>query len=126
MIFMVEGLITVLKSKIHRATVTATNIEYEGSCLISAALMEAAGILEYEQIHVYNVNNGERFITYAMASHYIPSDVQQVLEVNGAATHKVSVGDIVIVCAFHLVTPYAPRVPVRIFVDHQNRIMNIH
>lgn len=123
---MVDGLITVLKSKIHRATVTETNVEYEGSCLISKALLEAAGILEYEQIHVYNVTNGERFTTYAMASTYIPSDVQQIVQVNGAATHKVSVGDIVIICAYHLITPYAPRVPIRIFVDNQNRIMNVH
>ena len=58
--------ITLLKTKLHRATVTHSELEYEGSCAIDGSLLEASGILEYEQIHIYNVDNGERFITYAI------------------------------------------------------------
>ena len=58
--------ITLLKSKLHQATVTLTELEYEGSCAIDADLLSAAGINEYEQIHIYNLNNGNRFTTYAI------------------------------------------------------------
>ena len=58
--------LTMLKAKLHRACVTHSELHYEGSCAIDARLLEAAGIREYEQIHIYNVNNGERFSTYAI------------------------------------------------------------
>ena len=63
--------ITLLKSKLHQATVTLTELEYEGSCAIDAHLLETAGIREYEQIHIYNLANGERFVTYAIRAEQV-------------------------------------------------------
>lgn len=85
---------TMLKSKIHRATVTDTNIDYEGSITISRKLMEAAGILEYEQVHVLDVNNGQRLTTYA-----IPGGPGEIC-VNGAAARLVDSGDTVIILSY--------------------------
>ncbi len=88
--------LTLLKSKLHRARVTHVELEYEGSCAIDAALLDAAGIHEYEQIEIYNVTNGERFSTYAIRA----ESGSGVISVNGAAAHKAEVGDIVIVCTY--------------------------
>lgn len=90
----------VLKSKIHRATVTEANLDYEGSVTIDAALMEAADIAEYEQVHIYDVTNGNRIITYAMAG---PAH-SGVLCINGAAAHKVHPGDVVILVTYTLLS----------------------
>ncbi|MBF0611519.1 MAG: aspartate 1-decarboxylase, partial [Magnetococcales bacterium] len=84
--------VSLLKCKLHRVTVTDVHIEYEGSCAIDETLMEAAGIREYEQIHVWNVNNGERFVTYAIRG----ARGSGMISVNGAAGHKASQGDILI------------------------------
>jgi aspartate 1-decarboxylase len=110
-------LITVLKSKLHRVSVTDANIEYIGSCAIDKSLLDAAGIREHEQIHIYNVNNGERFTTYA-----IPSDVPGDISVNGSAARKAVIGDILIIAAYGQIAHdeyYYPRV---IFVDEYNTI----
>ena len=88
--------VTMLKTKLHRATVTHSELEYEGSCAIDGALLDASGIREYEQIHIYNVDNGERFITYAIRA----EDRSGVISVNGAAAHKADPGDRVIICAY--------------------------
>ena len=85
-----------LKTKLHRATVTHSELEYEGSCAIDGALLDASGIMEYEQIHLYNINNGERFTTYAIRAEVGSG----VISVNGAAAHKADPGDIVIICAY--------------------------
>jgi aspartate 1-decarboxylase len=88
--------LTLLKTKLHRACVTHSELEYEGSCAIDGKLLEAAGIREYEQIQIYNVANGERFTTYAIRA----EDGSQIISVNGAAAHKASPGDRIIICAY--------------------------
>ena len=109
-----------LKTKIHRATVTHAELEYEGSCAIDGHLMDTAGIREYEQIHIYNINNGERFVTYAIRG----EDHSGVISVNGAAAHKASPGDLVIICAYVGVDEEALAAfkPNLIYVDEQNRM----
>ena len=87
---------TMLKTKLHRAHVTHVELEYEGSCAIDSQLLEASGIREYEQIDIYDVTNGERFTTYAIAA----EAGSGIISINGAAAHKASVGDIVIICAY--------------------------
>lgn len=87
---------TMLKAKLHHAHVTHSELEYEGSCAIDGHLLETAGISEYEQIHIYNTTNGERFVTYAIrAEHH-----SGIISVNGAAAHKASRGDRVIICSY--------------------------
>lgn len=88
--------LTLLKTKLHRACVTHSELEYEGSCAIDSKLLEAAGIHEYEQIQIYNVANGERFTTYAIRA----EAGSNIISVNGAAAHKASPGDRVIICAY--------------------------
>ena len=85
-----------LKSKIHRATVTACELHYEGSCAIDEDLLDAADLRENEQVHVWNIANGERFVTYAIRG----EEGSGVISVNGAAAHKAKEGDIVIICAY--------------------------
>ena len=87
---------TMLKCKLHRACVTHSEVEYEGSCAIDGRLLEAAGIHEYEQIQIYNVNNGERFTTYAIRA----EEGSGIISVNGAAAHKASPGDRIIICSY--------------------------
>lgn len=87
---------TMLKAKLHRARVTHSELEYEGSCAIDGRLLDLSGIREYEQIQIYNVTNGERFTTYAIRA----GDRSGVISVNGAAAHKATSGDIVIICAY--------------------------
>jgi aspartate 1-decarboxylase len=88
--------LTLLKAKLHKAHVTHSELEYEGSCAIDSALLQEAGINEYEQIHIYNINNGERFITYAIRA----EAGSGIISVNGAAAHKANPGDRVIICAY--------------------------
>ena len=88
--------VSLLKTKLHRACVTQVELEYEGSCAIDDNLLKASGIMEYEQIHIYNVTNGERFITYAIRA----EAGSNTISINGAAAHKANVGDRVIICAY--------------------------
>lgn len=88
--------LTMLKCKLHRACVTHSELEYEGSCAIDGHLLDTAGIREYEQIQIYNVNNGERFTTYAIRA----QDGSGIISVNGAAAHKADPGDRVIICSY--------------------------
>ena len=88
--------LTMLKCKLHRACVTHSELEYEGSCAIDGHLLDTAGIREYEQIQIYNVNNGERFTTYAIRA----EDGSGIISVNGAAAHKADPGDRVIICSY--------------------------
>ena len=85
-----------LKAKLHRATVTRSELGYEGSCAIDGDFLELAGIREYEQIQIYNVNNGERFTTYAIRA----ESGSRVISVNGAAARLACAGDVVIICAY--------------------------
>jgi len=88
--------ISLLKCKLHRACVTQVELEYEGSCAIDENLLKASGIMEYEQIHIYNVANGQRFVTYAIRA----EAGSGTISVNGAAAHKANVGDRIIICAY--------------------------
>ncbi len=88
--------VSLLKAKLHRACVSMVELEYEGSCAIDDNLLKASGIVEYEQIHIYNVTNGERFITYAIRA----EAGSGTISVNGAAAHKANVGDRIIICAY--------------------------
>ncbi len=90
-----------LNSKLHRATVTQADLHYEGSCSIDRDLLTASGILPHEEIHIWNVTNGSRFVTYAMEA---PSG-SKVICLNGAAARLVHVGDIVIIATFVALTP---------------------
>ncbi|MCC5864713.1 MAG: aspartate 1-decarboxylase [Wenzhouxiangella sp.] len=113
--------VNMLKAKIHRATVTRVELDYEGSCAIDEALLEAAGILEYEQIHIYNINNGERFVTYAIRAERNSG----VISVNGAAAHKASPNDLIIIAAYGGMDEaearsYNPRL---VYPDGSNRIV---
>ncbi len=87
---------TMLKAKLHQAQVTHAELEYEGSCAIDGDMLDMAGIQEYEQIQIYNLNNGERFTTYAIRG----ESGSRMISVNGAAAHKADVGDRVIICAY--------------------------
>lgn len=112
--------LTLLKAKLHRACVTHSELEYEGSCAIDGNLLQAAGIREYEQIHIYNVANGERFVTYAIRA----EDGSNIISVNGAAAHKASPGDRVIICAYTRLD--ADEVdsfkPTLVYLDEHNQI----
>ncbi|MDT8406484.1 MAG: aspartate 1-decarboxylase [Methylococcales bacterium] len=88
--------ITLLKAKLHRATVTHAELDYEGSCAIASDILDHAGIFEYEQIHIYNVNNGQRFTTYAIRA----EAGSGIFSVNGAAARLACPGDKIIVCAY--------------------------
>lgn len=109
-----------LKSKIHRACVTAADVNYEGSLTLDASLLEAADILPFEQVHVWNVTRGTRLTTYAIAG----EPGSGVVCANGAAAHLTRPGDIIIVATFAEVDDaearsHRPRV---VFVDKQNHI----
>ena len=112
-----------LKAKIHRASVTHAELHYEGSCAIDGTLLDASGIREYEQIHIYDVNNGERFVTYAIRA----DEGSGIISVNGAAAHKASVGDLVIICAYGVIdeAAMAKHKPTLVYVDADNRIARI-
>ncbi len=110
---------TLLKSKIHRATVTDANLHYEGSVTIDSSLMELTDICEHEQVHIYDVNNGNRLITYAIPGEPGSGDIC----INGAAAHLVSPGDLVIICTYAQYEPQdvGPHRPKVVMVDSRNR-----
>lgn len=111
---------TVLKSKIHRATVTQANLEYEGSITIDRDLMDAADLLEHEKIDIYDCSNGQRLATYV-----IPGERGSgVIAINGAAAHLVKPGDQVILASYvQMATPDARAFEPRIcFVDGANAL----
>jgi len=111
-----------MKSKIHRARVTESNLHYEGSITIDEALMEQADILPYEQVQIYNVTNGERFTTYA-----IKGDRDSgIICINGAAAHKAKKGDLIIIVSYagYDEKELAMFQPKKVYVDDNNRIKN--
>jgi aspartate 1-decarboxylase len=114
---------TLLKSKIHRAAVTHCELHYEGSCGIDEDLLDAANLCENEQIHVWNINNGERFVTYVIKA---PRG-SGIISLNGSAARRASTGDLVILAAFaqvhdDQVQTHAPKL---VFMDAQNRIKEL-
>ena len=110
---------TMLKSKIHRATVTGANLDYQGSVTIDPLLMEAADVLHHERIEIYNVTNGERFATYVIEG--TPGRGEVVI--NGAAAHKARRGDLVILASYAAYDEAEARAhrPQVVFVDEGNR-----
>jgi aspartate 1-decarboxylase len=113
--------LTLLKAKLHRACVTHAELDYEGSCAIDSDLLELAGILEYEQIQIYNVTGGERFTTYAIRA----EAGSRIISVNGAAAHKARPGDRVIICAYGAMSEQEARLhkPKLVYLDEGNRVI---
>ena len=109
-----------LKSKLHRVSVTHSELEYEGSCAIDMSLLEAANIKEYEQISIYNITNGQRFTTYAIQA----EKNSGIISINGAAAHKADLGDKLIIATFanYNEIELEKYQPLLIYVDHQNKI----
>ncbi len=114
---------TMLKSKLHRVTVTHSELHYEGSCAIDEVLLEAANIHEYERIEIYNVTNAERFSTYAIRAERDSG----IISINGAAAHKAMPEDIVIIATYSDYTELelATYQPDLVYVDDQNRIKEL-
>ena len=112
--------LTMLKSKLHRAVVSHAELDYEGSCAIDTDFMSAANILPFEQLHIYNVTNGERFTTYAIVA---PAG-SKTIGVNGAAAHKAKAGDTLIICTYAELeaTEATQFQPDRVYFDGKNNI----
>ena len=109
-----------LKSKIHRATITEADLNYEGSMTIDRNLMDAAGMVPFEQVKVYNINNGERFDTYAIEG----EAGSGVIGLNGAAPRKGHVGDLIIIACYGSfsddeLTNYHPEI---LLIDEENKV----
>lgn len=111
-------MLTMLKCKIHRATVTDADLDYEGSISICPELIQEAGLHHFEQVDIYNITNGERFTTYV-----IPADKAGEIAINGAAAHKATTGDLVIICSYLQVpaNQAAQHQPTVVLVDDNNQ-----
>lgn len=114
---------TMLKSKLHRVTTTHAELHYEGSCAIDQNLLDAADIKEYEQIDIWNVNNGERFTTYAISA----QRGSGIISVNGSAARRAAPGDLLIIASFasYSDTELASYHPKLVYADAQNRIARL-
>jgi aspartate 1-decarboxylase len=110
---------TLLQAKLHRVRVTEADLHYEGSCGIDELLLEAAGIGEFQYIEIYDVNNGERFSTYAIRA----ARGSGTISLNGAAARRALVGDLLIICAYsqYAEAELKSHRPVVVLVDEQNR-----
>lgn len=115
--------ITMLKAKIHRATVTQAELDYVGSITVDIDLLEKSGILEYEKVQIVDVNNGARFETYTIAG----ERGSGVMCLNGAAARMVQTGDKIIMMAYADVTPEEAKElrPTVLFVDDENKVIKI-
>ena len=113
---------TMLKSKLHRVTVTQSELHYEGSCAIDDDLLDAADIKEYQQIEIWNVNNGSRFTTYAIRA----ERGSGTISVNGAAARLAGPGDLLIIATFASYNEIELQKfePDLVYVDARNRIIN--
>lgn len=113
-------LLNMFKAKIHRATVSHAELHYEGSIAIDGNLLDAAGIREYEQIHAWDISNGERFVTYALRA----EEGSGIISVNGSAARSVQVGDLIIIAAFAQLNEAELEKfqPTCVYVDADNRI----
>jgi aspartate 1-decarboxylase len=109
-----------LKSKLHRAKVTDTKMDYEGSIEIDENLMEQVGILPYEQVHIYNINTGDRFITYAI----IGDRGSGVISLNGAAARLAQRNDRIIIAAYGIIdTDSEPAAPKVVLLNTDNEVV---
>ena len=116
-------ILNLLKSKIHRATVTEADLNYIGSITIDEALMDSAGIIEYEKVHILNITNGNRLDTYAIKG----SRGSGCIKINGAAAHHVNVDDLIILISYcqlenHEIKSHEPKI---VHVDSNNKIVSI-
>jgi aspartate 1-decarboxylase len=112
-----------LKSKLHRVTTTHAELHYIGSCAIDENLLEAADIREYEEVHIWNVTNGERFQTYAIRA----ERGSGIISVNGSAARRAAPGDLLIIASFaqYDENELKDHVPKLVFVDEKNRITEL-
>ncbi|CAE1135606.1 MULTISPECIES: aspartate 1-decarboxylase [Xanthomonas] len=112
--------LSLLKAKIHRATVTHSELNYEGSIAIDGLLLEATGIREFEQVHIWDVTNGARFSTYAIRA----EEGSGIISLNGGAARHVQVGDLIIVAAFASMSEAEAETfkPNLVYVDGSNAI----
>ena len=112
-----------LRGKLHQARVTHAVLNYEGSCGIDQDFLDAAGIVEYEAIDIYNIENGERFSTYAISG----ERGSRMISLNGAAARKAAVGDRIIICAYGPMTEdeVAQHKPRLVYLDAQNNIARV-
>jgi aspartate 1-decarboxylase len=117
----IKVLITLLKAKLHQARVTHAELEYEGSCAIDGKLLDMAGIREYEQIHIYDLTNGERLSTYAIRA----EDGSGIISINGAAAHLAKPNDRIIICTYaQLDQQEATKFkPTLVYLDAVNRVV---
>ncbi|MFZ0492173.1 MAG: aspartate 1-decarboxylase [Acidimicrobiia bacterium] len=115
--------VTLMKSKLHRVVVTHAELEYEGSCAIDADWLKAAGIREHEQVHIFNIANGQRFITYAIRA----EAGSRIISVNGAAAHRASPGDKVIIVSYAAMTEEEAdaHLPTVLHFDEHNNVTRI-
>lgn len=114
---------SMLQAKLHRVKVTEADLEYEGSCGIDEALLEVAGLREFQYIEIYNINNGERFTTYIIKA---PRG-SGAISLNGAAARKATVGDLLIICAYSAYSEaeLAHYQPTVVLVDDNNRSVKV-
>ena len=113
--------LTFLKSKLHGARVTHSELNYDGSCAIDSNILEQASIYEYEKIDIYNITNGERFSTYTIFA----QPGSGIISVNGAAAHKASPGDKLVICAYVDVPQekIKKHKPILVYLDEENKII---
>jgi aspartate 1-decarboxylase len=114
---------TFLNAKLHRVNVTQVELDYEGSCAVDINFLKAAGMQEYEKVDIYNVTNGERFSTYLI----LAEENSKTISVNGAAAHKVSLNDILIICTHSSLSEkeVATHKPTLVYFDKNNNITDI-
>ena len=114
---------TLLQAKLHRAKVTGAVLDYEGSCAIDEALLDAAGLVANQYIEIYNVSNGERFATYVLKARRDSGEIC----LNGASARKVAIGDLVIICAYSYYTEaeVEQHTPIVVLVDEANRVREV-
>ena len=112
-----------LNAKLHRVNVTQVELDYEGSCAVDINFLKAAGMQEYEKVDIYNVTNGERFSTYLI----LAEENSKTISVNGAAAHKVSLNDILIICTYSSLSEkeVATHKPTLVYFDKNNNITDI-
>ena len=114
---------TFLNAKLHRVNVTQVELDYEGSCAVDINFLKVAGMQEYEKVDIYNVTNGERFSTYLI----LAEENSKTISVNGAAAHKVSLNDILIICTYSSLSEeeVATHKPTLVYFDKNNNITDI-
>ena len=113
--------LTFLKSKLHAARVTHSELEYDGSCAIDSDILAQASIHEYEKIEIYNITNGERFSTYTI----LAQPGSGIISVNGAAAHKANPGDKLVICSYIEVSEdqIKKHQPILVYLDSSNKVL---